>query len=120
MIFQHKRRLLPWALLVVGAGCSQSPAVPSSSTTTGSSPASGSLVGVQSTGSITVPRSLLPANNALITYQSQPVTLVVANALATKPGDSTYTFQVATDAAFTTIVQTKDAVAEGSGGQTSV
>jgi hypothetical protein len=121
MKLKYTRRLLSWALLALAAGCSsQSPAVPSSSTAAGSSPASGSLLGVQSTGSITVARSLLPANNALITYQSQPVTLVVANALATKPGDSTYTFQVATDAAFTTIVQTKDGVAEGSGGQTSV
>jgi hypothetical protein len=32
----------------------------------------------------------------------------------------TYTFEVATDAGFTTTVQTKDTVAEGSGGQTSI
>ena len=120
MIFQYTRRFLPWALLALAAGCSsQGPAVPSSTTAAGSSPASGPLVGTQSTGSITTPSSVAPPNNALVTYQSQPITLVVSNAVATKPGSTTYTFQVATDAAFTAIVQTKDAVAEGSG-QTSV
>jgi hypothetical protein len=48
------------------------------------------------------------------------VTLIVLNALATKPGATTYTFEVATDVSFASKVQTKDAVAEASGGQTSV
>ena len=48
------------------------------------------------------------------------MTLTVLNAVVTKPGGTTYTFEVATDAAFTAKVQTKDGVAEGSGGQTSV
>ncbi len=41
------------------------------------------------------------------------------NAITTKPG-LTYTFEVATDAAFASKVQTKDAVAEGTSGQTGV
>ena len=48
------------------------------------------------------------------------MTLVVQNAVVTKPGGTTYTFEVATDLAFASKVQTKDAVAEGTGGQTSV
>ena len=48
------------------------------------------------------------------------MTLTVQNAIVTKTGGTTYTFEVATDAAFTAKVQTKDGVAEGSGGQTSV
>jgi hypothetical protein len=51
---------------------------------------------------------------------AQPVTLTVLNAIVTKPGGTTYTFEVATDAAFSAKVQTKDAVVEGSGGQTAI
>ena len=48
----------------------------------------------------------------------QPVALVVQNAAGSKAG-TTYTFEVASDLAFTTKLQTKEGVAEGSG-QTSV
>lgn len=71
------------------------------------------------TASIVAPRPLTPANNAQIRNIDQPVTLVVQNAVSTKPG-LTYTFEVATEAAFASRVQTKDAVTEGSGGLTSV
>jgi len=81
--------------------------------------AGAALVGTLATGSVTTPRLLSPVANTLIPYQSQPVTLVVANAMVTKPGGTTYTFEVATDFAFTSKVQTKDGVAEGSG-QSSV
>ena len=60
------------------------------------------------TGSIAAPRPVSPASNSLINNQSQPVTLVVQNAVVTKPGDTSYTFEVATDSAFATRVQTKD------------
>jgi hypothetical protein len=49
----------------------------------------------------------------------QPVTLVVQNAAITSTGGNVYLFEVATDPAFATKVQTKDNVAEGTG-QTSV
>jgi hypothetical protein len=65
------------------------------------------------------PRPLTPTNSAQVRNSEQPVTLAVQNAVSTKPG-VTYTFEVATDAAFATKVQTKDAVAEGTAGQTSV
>jgi hypothetical protein len=87
---------------------------------TSAAPAGAALVGALSTGSVTTPRLLSPAINALIPNQSQPVTLVVLNALVTKPGATTYTFEVATDAAFGTKIQTKDGIVEGSGGQSSV
>jgi len=65
------------------------------------------------------PQLLTPANGTQIANQSQPVTLIVRNAAASKAG-TTYTFEVASDVAFTTKVQTKDGVVEGSSGQTSV
>jgi hypothetical protein len=91
------------ALLAVGA-CGKS------------SPASPSLP----TASVASPRPLVPANAAQIPNLAQPVTLVAQNAIVTQPGGTVYTFDVATDAAFATKVQTKDGVAEGTNGQTSV
>ena len=96
------------------AGCSKTPASPSSSSTAPAA-ADGSAL----TASVTVPRPLSPANNASIRNVDQPVTLVVTNAVSTQSG-GTYTFEVASDAAFATKVQTKDAVPEGGGGQTSI
>lgn len=98
------------ALLVFTAACGSSgPSAPTAQSS-----------GSQSTGSVTTPRPLQPATNALIANVSQPVTLVVVNAIVTKPGGTLYTFEVATDVAFGAKVQTKDGVVEGSGGQTSV
>lgn len=89
------------------------------------SPASPSTAAVEAvdqslTASVVTPRPLTPLHGASIANLAQPVTLVVQNAIVTKPGGTTYTFEIATDAAFSAKVQTKDAVAEGTGGQTSV
>jgi hypothetical protein len=98
----------------LGAAAS-APAVTSSASVAGTDP----LVVVMSTGSIAAPRPVSPAANLILRYVDQPVTLVVQNAVTTKVGGNTYTFEVAGDAGFAGIVQTKDGIAEGSG-QTSV
>src|SRR5471030_1595988 len=103
------------ALCAAGA-CSKSNPV-SPSTTAAATPA---VVDPSLTASVATPRPLTPSNGASIPNLSQPVTLTVLNAIVTKPGSTTYTFEVATDSGFTAKVQTKDGVAEGSGGQTSV
>lgn len=91
--------LLASALLM--ASCAKSPVSPTGSV------------------SVTTPALLAPANGASIANLSQPVTLTVSNAYVS---DSTaavlYTFEVATDAAFASKVQTKT-TAPGSS-QTSV
>jgi hypothetical protein len=70
--------------------------------------------------SIGAPRPVTPANGAAIKNADQPVTLVVQNAAISTPVAGTaYTFEVASDAAFSTKIQTKTGVAEGSG-QTTV
>jgi hypothetical protein len=71
------------------------------------------------TSSFTVPVSILPVDRARFRNLDQPVTLSVQNAVTTQAGTTTYTFEIATDAAFSTRVQTKDNVAEGTG-QTSI
>ena len=117
-IFSREYRILvALAALLVAGGCSKStPASPSSSP----SSAGAAVVDPSLTASVTTPRPLTPASGASIANLAQPVTLVVQNALVTKTGGTTYTFEVATDTAFSAKVQTKDGVAEGSGGQTSV
>jgi hypothetical protein len=72
------------------------------------------------TASVAAPHLLTPPNLAQIANNTQPVTLVVQNAIVTQPGGTTYAFEVATDAAFTNKVQTKAGVAEGGGGQTGL
>ena len=88
--------------LLGAAACGSSPAQPSSSS------------------SFTVPVSMLPVDRARFRNLDQPVTLSVQNAVITQAGTTTYTFEVATDTAFSAKVQTKDNVAEGTGGQTSI
>jgi hypothetical protein len=92
--------ILSLAAVLAAVACTKSPASPAPLSTV-------------------APQLLTPANGAQIANQAQPVTLIVQNAVASKAG-TTYTFEVASDLAFTNKVQTKDGVAEGSGGQTSV
>jgi hypothetical protein len=88
--------------LIAAAGCAKSPAQPTA--------AGGTTVS---------PVPVLPGNNAAVKNADQPIALVVTNAVSAGTG-VTYTFQVATDVAFASIAQTKDAVPEGTGGQTTV
>ena len=69
--------------------------------------------------SVTTPVGVSPSASAQIPFANQPVTLVVTNATVTQSSGTTYSFQVAADSAFATIVQTKDGVAEAPG-QTAV
>jgi hypothetical protein len=100
------------ALAAAGACTSSNPSQPS-----GTTPAA---TLANSTASIVAPRPLSPANNASIRNADQPVSLIVRNAITTATSPVTYTFEVASDAAFVNKVQTKDAVAEGGSGQTAV
>src|SRR5258708_37867933 len=72
-----------------------------------------------STASIAAPRPVTPANNAQIRNADQPVTLTALNAITTATSAVTYTFEIASDAAFASRVQTWDNVAERASGQTS-
>ena len=92
--------ILSLAALLAAAACGSTPAAP--------------------TPPAVAPQLVTPANGAQVANQTQPVKLVVNNApAATTAGTRTYTFELASDVAFTNKVQTKDGVAEGSG-QTSV
>jgi len=78
-------------LLLMAAAACNSPAKPSGAAT------------------VTVPGPLSPANGAQIANAAQPVTLAVSDATVTGGSGATlYTFEVATDAGFVTIVASKD------------
>src|SRR3989454_6178318 len=100
------------AVCVLVAACSKS--APTQPTST-AAPAEADAV----TGSVTVPQAVSPAANAQIRNVDQPVTLVVANAVATR-GTNAYDFEVSTDTGFATKVATKTGVAEGAGGRTTI
>jgi hypothetical protein len=92
--------ILSLAALLAAVACTSNPAAPAAISTV-------------------APQLLAPGNGTQVANQAQPVTLVVQNAAGSKAG-TTYTFEVATDVPFTNKVQTKDGVAEGTNGQTSV
>ena len=127
------------ALAAAVSACSHSATAPtqSSSSTTASSSAtsttsaagaSGTVTtgGTATTGgtvttsgiTITTPALVTPTDGQQFKYTDQPLTLTIKDAAATGSGTITYTFQVASDAGFTTVVATQDGVAETSG-QTS-
>jgi hypothetical protein len=68
---------------------------------------------------ITAPQLVTPTDGQRFRFTDQQLTLTIKNAAATGSSTVTYTFQVATDAAFGSIVYSKDGVAEGNG-QTSL
>ena len=88
-------------LLLLTVACSKSPVTPSGSVT------------------VTAPLMNAPANGAFIANLSQPVTLGVTNGLVSDSGvGATVLFEVASDAGFSSKVQTKEVPAGV--GQTSV
>ena len=71
------------------------------------------------TASVTIPVGLSPANSSRVSFNSQPVSLTVRNAVATRSTGTTYAFEVATDPGFGNKVQTPANISEGANGQTT-
>ena len=122
-------------LIAAGVACSQHAASPSATkdAATGSSSATSSTAGATSEAdgaarvvtdalsgvSLTAPTPSTPNDGQTFKYAEQPLTLVVKNAVTTGSAP-TYTFQVASDAGFSTVVNAQDNVAQGANGTTSV
>jgi hypothetical protein len=105
------------ALLASAAACTKaSPTRPSDET---ASAASASVKDAVTGVTLTSPTPVAPTNNQQFKYAEQPLTLTVGNALTTGSTALTYSFEVASDAAFATKVFSRDGVAAGSG-QTSL
>jgi hypothetical protein len=106
------------ALLVAATACEKKSPVAASTPQTGSSTAT--VVDATTGVTITTPALLSPADNAQIKNVDQPVTLVIGNAVSTSSAAMTYSFEVATDSAFSAKVYSKDGLAQGGNGQTSL
>ncbi|MDR1988673.1 MAG: hypothetical protein LBQ09_00410 [Acidobacteriaceae bacterium] len=101
-------------LLVVATACSnKNPSSPSTAAQATST--SDTKTGV----TIVTPLPVSPATNAQVKFGDQPLALTVKNGATSGKAALTYSFQVATDVDFASIVYSKDGVAEGTG-QTSL
>jgi hypothetical protein len=105
------------ALLAITTACTKAtPTRPSEATASGQTAAvTDAVTGV----TLTAPTLVSPSANQQFKFAEQPITLTVANALSTGTTALTYTFEVASDAAFASKVFSKDGVAAGSA-QTSL
>jgi hypothetical protein len=106
------------AIVVTTMACQKSS--PARPTDIGSTPPSASMTDALSGITLTSPTSLTPADAQRFAFGDQPLTLTMKNAVSTGSTALTYTFQVATDSGFASIVFSKTGVAEGANGQTSV
>lgn len=100
--------------VVFAAACSDDDPVATPTSATSVAPPEKAAV------SSTTPRLMAPTAGITVPYASQPVRLVVTNAVSTAPTAPTYTFQVATDEAFSSVVYARDGVAPGANGQTEL
>jgi len=107
------------ALALAAAACEKSsPSSPSNDLNASAQPAS---VTNAATGiTMTAPVPVSPNANQQFRNADQPLTLTVKNGVSTGTTPLTYTFEVASDAAFANRAYSKDNVPEGSGGQTSL
>src|SRR5947207_9674904 len=116
-----KKSLIVWsafALLFAATACTKSsPSRPSDLTANGGG---GTVTDATNGTTITTPVMVSPTVNQQFKFSDQPLTLTVKNAAQTGSGGLTYSFEVATDAAFVSKVYSKDGVAEGGNGQTSL
>jgi hypothetical protein len=122
-----KKISIVWSTVVLIAAtvaCSsekQSPAAPTATAAaaaTAATAASGSdrvvtddLSGV----TLTIPTPTSPNDGQSFRFAEQPLTLIARNAITTGSAPLTYTFQVANDAAFTSMAFSQDGVAQGDG-----
>jgi hypothetical protein len=107
-----------FALLAATSACQKSS--PTRATDLESPSASQSVTDAVTGVTVATPTPQTPAANQQLKYSEQPLTLTVKNAVTTGNAPLTYTFEVATDSAFAAKVYSKEAVAEGPSGQTSL
>ena len=110
------------AVVISAAACEKkSPLTPTESSTAPAAQATATAAVSGKSGiSVTAPVPASPAEGTQFKFQNQPVTVAVTNGVTTGSTTLTYLFEVATDSGFANKVYTKDNVAGGSSGQTSL
>src|SRR5215831_16167311 len=106
----HIRLLSSGLLLVAAAGCQ---------TSKSSSPTAPTVAGPIAGVTISAPVLLQPAQGFKFKESEQPIQLVIQNATTNGVRALTYTFEVATDSAFTAKVFSRSKVAPGDNNQTT-
>lgn len=101
---------------VLAAALSLSACEASKSSTPLSPTVAGPIPGID----ISAPKMLEPAPGTRISIEKQPVTLLIENAGSNGPRPLSYSFDIATDAAFNNRVFSRDGIAQGEGGRTSL
>src|SRR5256885_3602060 len=108
-----KKSVCAWSafgLLILATACEKSsPAKPSDLTANG---AGGTVTDASNGITLTSPTPISPEVNQQFKFADQPLTLTVKNAVSTGSSALTYTFEVATDAAFASKVYSKEGIAE--------
>jgi hypothetical protein len=117
-----KKCFLLWsacALLVVTTACTKSS--PARPTETSAAPAGEAVTSATVNGiTLTTPTITTPVVGQRYRFAEQPLTFAIRNAASTGATALTYTFQIAKDGNFTNLAYSKDGVAEGTGGTTSL
>ena len=85
-----------------------------------SNPLSPSVAGPIPGVNISAPKMLEPVPGQRIAVDRQPVTLLIENSSTNGVRPLSYAFEIATDAAFNSKVFTRDSIAPGEGGRTSL
>ncbi len=106
------------ALLAATTACQKSS--PARATDLESPSATASMTDAATGITLTTPAPITPTANQQFKYSEQPLTLTVRNAVSTGSSPLTYSFEVASDAAFASKVFTREGVAEGGNGQTAL
>src|SRR5262245_43142583 len=88
--------------------------------TKSSNPLSPNVAGPIPGVEITAPKALEPQSGLRIAVDKQPITLLIENASSNGVRPLTYAFEIATDANFTNKVFSRDKIAPGEGGRTSL
>jgi len=104
------------AVSVLAAAAALTACESSKSSTPLSPSVAGPIPGVE----ISAPKMLEPAAGQKIAVEKQPITLLVENAASNGVRPLTYSFQIATDANFNTMVFSRDGITPGDGGRTSL
>ncbi len=108
-LFCRRSTLWLWPVLLL-AGCEQAKSA---------NPTSPSIAGPIAGVTISAPKLLQPAAGSQLSFEQQPITLMVANATSTGIRPLTYVFQISTDSGFGTTLFSQTGVAAGTSGQTS-
>ena len=104
------------ALGVFVAGISLTACEASKSATPLSPTVAGPIPGIE----ISAPKMLEPIPGTKISIEKQPVTLLIENSGSNGPRPLSYSFDIATDAAFNNKVFSREGIAQGEGGRTSL